>query len=86
MVISITEGEDKPLKYPLMFHACDAVLINKLDLLDHLDFDLDLLTANITAVNPRAEQFRLSGRTGEGVWQWRDWLRRLLDRNRATAR
>ena len=85
MVISITEGEDKPLKYPLMFHACDAVLINKLDLLDHLDFDLELLKANIAAVNPRAEQFLISARTGEGVSQWRDWLLRLLDAVHAGA-
>ena len=78
MVISITEGEDKPLKYPLMFHACDAIVINKLDLLDHLDFDLELLRANISAVNPQAEQFLLSARSGEGVAAWRDWLLRLL--------
>jgi hydrogenase nickel incorporation protein HypB len=78
MVISITEGEDKPLKYPLMFHACDAIVINKLDLLEHLDFDLELLRANISAVNPGAEQFLVSARTGEGVEAWRDWLLRLL--------
>ena len=78
MVISITEGEDKPLKYPLMFHACDAIVINKLDLLDHLDFDLELLRANISAVNPQAEQFLVSARSGEGVAAWRDWLLRLL--------
>ena len=78
MVISITEGEDKPLKYPLMFHACDAIVINKLDLLAHLDFDLDLLRANIAAVNPQAEQFLVSARSGEGVAAWRDWLLTLL--------
>ena len=78
MVISITEGEDKPLKYPLMFHACDAIVINKLDLLEHLDFDLDLLRANIAAVNPQAEQFLVSARSGEGVAAWRDWLLALL--------
>jgi hydrogenase nickel incorporation protein HypB len=78
MVISITEGEDKPLKYPLMFHACDAIVINKLDLLEHLDFDLELLRANIAAVNPQAEQFLVSARSGEGVAAWRDWLLALL--------
>ncbi|HXR14403.1 MAG TPA: hydrogenase nickel incorporation protein HypB [Solirubrobacteraceae bacterium] len=78
MVISITEGEDKPLKYPLMFHACDAIVINKLDLLEHLDFDLELLRANIAAVNPQAEQFLVSARSGEGVAAWRDWLLSLL--------
>ena len=74
MVISITEGEDKPLKYPLMFHAADVVVINKLDLLEHLDFDLELLAANIATVNPQAEQFRVSARSGEGVEALRDWL------------
>ena len=54
MVSSVTEGEDKPLKYPLMFRACELVVINKVDLLPHLDFDLDLLLANIDAVNPDA--------------------------------
>jgi hydrogenase nickel incorporation protein HypB len=77
MVISITEGEDKPLKYPLMFHAADVVVINKMDLLEHLDFDLDLLAANIVAVNPHAEQFRVSARSGEGVEALRDWLAEL---------
>ena len=52
MVCSITEGEDKPLKYPLMFRACELVIVNKIDLLPHLDFDLDLLLANLDAVNP----------------------------------
>ena len=74
MVISITEGEDKPLKYPLMFHSADAIVINKLDLLPHLDFDLELLRSNISAVNPDAAQFIVSARTGEGVEAWRDWL------------
>ena len=78
MVISITEGEDKPLKYPLMFHAADAIVINKLDLLEHLDFDLAQLRHNIAAVNPHAEQFLVSARTGEGVEAWRDWLLGLL--------
>jgi hydrogenase nickel incorporation protein HypB len=86
MVISITEGEDKPLKYPLMFHAADAVLINKLDLLEHLDFDLELLQSNIAAVNPHAEQILLSARSGEGVARWRDWLLALLAQAPAGAR
>ena len=85
MVISITEGEDKPLKYPLMFHSADAILINKLDLLEHLDFDLELLAANIATVNPHAQQFPVSARTGEGVAAWRDWLLELRERSRASA-
>ena len=74
MVISVTEGEDKPLKYPLMFHSADAIVINKIDLLEHLDFDLGDLRANIATVNPGAAQFLVSARTGEGVEAWRDWL------------
>ncbi len=75
MVFAITEGEEKPLKYPVMFHAVDAVVINKLDLLPHLDIDLDALRANVRSVNPRAEIFELSARTGEGLESWTAWLR-----------
>jgi hydrogenase nickel incorporation protein HypB len=74
MVVSVTEGEDKPLKYPLMFRACELVLINKVDLLPHLDYDVDLLTYHLDAVNPGVERLLLSARTGEGVDAWRDWL------------
>jgi hydrogenase nickel incorporation protein HypB len=74
MVASVTEGEEKPLKYPLMFRACELVLVNKIDLLPHLDFDLDRLLANLDAVNPEAEHLLVSARTGDGVGAWRDWL------------
>ncbi len=74
MVCSVTEGEDKPLKYPLMFRTCDTVVVNKIDLLPHLDFDLDLLLHNIDAVNPGARVMQTSARTGEGVDAFRDWL------------
>lgn len=74
MVASVTEGEDKPLKYPLMFRTCDIVAVNKIDLLPHLDFDLDLLLDNIAAVNPDAEVMRVSARTGEGIADFRNWL------------
>jgi hydrogenase nickel incorporation protein HypB len=74
MVCSITEGEDKPLKYPLMFRACELILINKLDLLPHLEFDLDKLRYNIDAVNPDAQTMLVSARTGEGVADLRQWL------------
>ena len=74
MVCSVTEGEDKPLKYPLMFRTCDTVVVNKIDLLPHLDFDLDLLLHNIDAVNPGARVMQTSARTGEGVDLFRDWL------------
>jgi hydrogenase nickel incorporation protein HypB len=74
MVCSITEGEDKPLKYPLMFRTCDLIVINKLDLLPHVDFDLDKLLYNIEAVNPGAETMLVSARTGSGVGHFAAWL------------
>src|SRR6201991_3733862 len=74
MVCSVTEGEDKPLKYPLMFRACELVLVNKIDLLPHLAFDVDRLLANLAAVNPAARHLLVSARTGEGVDAFRDWL------------
>lgn len=74
MICSITEGEDKPIKYPLMFRTCDVVVVNKIDLLEHLDFDLDLLLDNIAAVNPGAEVMQVSARTGQGVDGFRRWL------------
>lgn len=77
MVCSITEGEDKPLKYPLMFRACELVVINKIDLLAHLDFELDRLLYHLDAVNPDARRILASARTGEGVDELRDWLAAL---------
>jgi hydrogenase nickel incorporation protein HypB len=74
MVSSVTEGEDKPLKYPLMFRTCDLVLVNKIDLLAHLDYDLDRFLYNVDQVHPGAERMLVSARTGEGVDAWRDWL------------
>src|SRR3954451_3896170 len=77
MVCSVTEGEDKPLKYPLMFRACDLVVVNKLDLLPHIDFDLDKLLYNIQAVNPGVQTMLMSARSGGGVAQFTDWLAAL---------
>ena len=74
MVSSVTEGEDKPLKYPLMFRACELVLVNKVDLLPHLDFDLDRFLHNLDKVNPGAERMLMSARTGEGVERFGEWL------------
>jgi hydrogenase nickel incorporation protein HypB len=82
MVCSVTEGEDKPLKYPLMFRACELVLVNKIDLLEHLDFDLDKLLYHIDQVNPAAERMLVSARTGEGIDAWRSWLLRIGSRER----
>jgi hydrogenase nickel incorporation protein HypB len=80
MVCSVTEGEDKPLKYPLMFRSCELIVVNKLDLLPHLDFDLETLLHHIDAVNPGAERILASARTGEGVEELRAWLRALAAR------
>jgi hydrogenase nickel incorporation protein HypB len=85
MVCSVTEGEDKPLKYPLMFRTCELVLINKIDLLAHLDYDLDQLLYNIDQVNPNALRMLVSARTGEGIDAWRDWLVQIASRAREGA-
>ncbi len=74
MVFSVTEGEEKPLKYPVMFRAADVVVVNKIDLLPHLDFDLAAFLANLTAVNPAARVIMASARSGEGVAEWCGWL------------
>jgi hydrogenase nickel incorporation protein HypB len=74
MVYAITEGEEKPLKYPLMFRSADLVLINKLDLLEHLDFDLDKFLRNLDAVNPGVERIFTSAKTGQGIEEWCSWL------------
>jgi hydrogenase nickel incorporation protein HypB len=74
MVYSITEGEEKPLKYPLMFRSADLVLVNKVDLLEHLDFDLEQFLGNLEAVNPGVRTILTSARTGRGVVEWCDWL------------
>jgi hydrogenase nickel incorporation protein HypB len=85
MVTSVTEGEDKPLKYPLMFRACELVLVNKIDLLPHLEFDLDRLLYNIDQVHPDVEVLLVSARSGEGIEAWRDWLLGLAAREGAVA-
>jgi hydrogenase nickel incorporation protein HypB len=74
MVSAVTEGEDKPLKYPLMFRTCELVVINKIDLLAHLEFDLDAFLHNLDAVHPGVPRMLVSARTGEGVDAFRDWL------------
>jgi hydrogenase nickel incorporation protein HypB len=79
MVISVTEGEDKPLKYPLMFRACELIVINKIDLLPHLDFDMDKLLYNIDVVHPGVETIQVSARTGTGLDAWRNWLRAQVE-------
>ncbi|MEM9610426.1 MAG: hydrogenase nickel incorporation protein HypB [Actinomycetota bacterium] len=74
IVYAITEGEDKPLKYPVMFRAADIVVVNKIDLLPHLRFDLQAFRANLEQINQAATVIELSAETGEGVEAWIDWL------------
>lgn len=74
MVYSITEGEDKPLKYPVMFRSVAVVVVNKMDLAPYLDYDMALFRRNLAAVNPEATVIELSARTGAGVDEWLDWL------------
>jgi len=79
MVYSVTEGEEKPLKYPLMFRSADFVLVNKVDLLEHLDFDLEQFLGNLDAVNPGIRTVLASARTGQGVDEWCGWLGQRLE-------
>ncbi|MBI1418268.1 MAG: hydrogenase nickel incorporation protein HypB [Limimaricola sp.] len=74
-ILSVTEGEDKPLKYPDMFTAAKLAILNKVDLAPHCDADLDAYEANLRRINPVIEIIRLSARTGEGMEAWVDWLR-----------
>ncbi|HPF44235.1 MAG TPA: hydrogenase nickel incorporation protein HypB [Syntrophomonadaceae bacterium] len=74
VVLSTVEGNDKPMKYPLIFHQARAVLLNKTDLLPYTDFDLDRFREDLVRINPSAEVFEVSGRTGEGIEDWLQWL------------
>jgi hydrogenase nickel incorporation protein HypB len=75
VVASVTEGEDKPLKYPHMFAACDALVLNKIDLLPHVAFDVGAFVRHAHHVNPKLRVLQLSAQTGEGLDAWYDWLR-----------
>jgi hydrogenase nickel incorporation protein HypB len=85
VVLSVTEGDDKPLKYPHMFRAAGLMLVSKLDLLPHVDFDLARAIGNARAVNPDIETLRLSARTGEGMDAWYAWLLRESQTGSLTA-
>ena len=78
MVYSVTEGDDKPLKYPVMFRAVDAVLLNKIDLVPYLEVDVDSYVARVREVNPTATILPVSARTGVGMADWFDWLRQFV--------
>ena len=74
MILSVPEGDDKPLKYPLMFSVCDTVVVNKTDVLPYFDFDLDRCRANVRLRNPKARVIPICAKTGEGVKDFADWL------------
>ena len=78
MILSVPEGHDKPLKYPLIFTVCDALIINKIDVLPYFDFDMDKVVEYAHMRNPRLKIFPISAKTGEGVDAWCDWLRRQV--------
>ena len=74
-LLSVTEGEDKPLKYPIMFKEADCLLISKIDLAPYLDIDLDRLESNVRQINPQVTIIRISAKTGEGLERWFSWLK-----------
>lgn len=75
MILSVPEGDDKPLKYPLMFTVCDCLIVNKIDVLPYFDFDFDAMCERAKKLNPNIEIIPISAKTGEGVEKWADWLR-----------
>ena len=79
MILSVPEGDDKPLKYPLMFTICDCLLINKIDVMPYFDFDLEACKKYVTRLNPKIKIIPISARTGEGIDEWADWLRTQIN-------
>lgn len=80
MILSVPEGDDKPLKYPLMFSKVDVLLINKIDTLDYFDFDIEKLKERVKKLNPNVKIIPISAKTGEGIDEWADWLRTEIKR------
>jgi len=80
LIASVPEGDDKPFKYPLMFHTVDAVLINKIDLLPYLKFDLDAFSRTVKGMNQKVEIFPISCTTGQGIREWVSWLLSQMNR------
>ncbi|HIJ57250.1 MAG TPA: hydrogenase nickel incorporation protein HypB [Deltaproteobacteria bacterium] len=78
VVLSVTEGEDKPVKYPLMFRVCDSAILNKIDLLPYLDYEKDLAVESIRKIHPDMPVFEMSAKTGDGFDAWTDWLKRCV--------
>jgi hydrogenase nickel incorporation protein HypB len=81
VISSLPEGDDKPIKYPLIFIDADAVIVNKMDLLPHVDFNIDDFRSSIEGLNPKAEIFQLSCKTGEGIEKWCSWILEQLETN-----
>ena len=77
-LLSVTEGEDKPLKYPVMFREADCLLITKIDLAPYLDVDLDQIEANVRQINPHVTIFRVSAKTGDGLDKWLEWVQKTV--------
>jgi hydrogenase nickel incorporation protein HypB len=75
MILSVPEGDDKPLKYPLIFTVCDVLVVNKIDYMPFSDFDIGAMKERVKKLNPKIEIVEVSCRTGEGVAKWADWLR-----------
>jgi len=86
VILSVTEGEDKPVKYPLMFRVCDVALLNKIDLLPYLDYDRDAAVGYIRKIHPQMPVFELSAKTEEGFDPWIDWLKDKVRRKLAADR
>ena len=78
VVLSVTEGEDKPVKYPLMFRVCDAAILNKVDLRPYLDYKKDLAVESIMKIHPNMPVFEMSAKTGDGFDAWIDWLKQRV--------
>ena len=81
LIASLPEGDDKPIKYPLIFVDADAVIINKMDLLPHVDFDIAAFRRSVIALNPGIQILELSSKTGEGVEQWCSWITEQVKTN-----
>jgi len=75
MILSVPEGDDKPLKYPVMFSMVDVLLVNKIDAMEFFDFDMDALRQRVTKLNPKIRIIPVSAKTGAGIGEWADWLR-----------
>jgi len=75
MILSVPEGDDKPLKYPAMFSMVDVLLVNKVDVMEHFDFDMDALKERVTRLNPKVRIIPVSAKKGQGIAEWADWLR-----------